>query len=74
MADTSDHVDIKTSQQHAATFVTHESSMLGYSSAAAKRKLELEETKPKTKRRRTMGNNSSSSQKKKSKVKLDNVF
>ena len=67
--DTSDHVDIKTSRQCAST---PESSMSGYSSAAAKRKLELEGNKPKAKRRRTMGNDSFSS-KKKPKVKLNTM-
>ena len=70
--DTRDHIDIKTSQQQTVTVVTPESSMSGYSSATAKRKLELEGNKPKAKRRRTMGNNSSSC-KKKSRVKVDTL-
>ena len=65
--DTSDHIDIKTSWQHVSTFDTPEISMSGYSSVAAKRKLELEGSIPKAKGRRTVRSNSSSSKK----VKLD---
>ena len=66
--ETSEHVIMKT-----IPLCTPESAMSGYTSATAKRKLDLEDVKPKAKRRRTVGHVGSSYSKKRIQVKLDTM-